>query len=214
MDYTEAQLKTITDSGFRVNAAGKIMNAEGRLVSQAMAEQVVAGNMLSNFSMDELRKKKARKAATGTTDLISTLREMSPAIELLAVGQTAKIAIPKVAAKEGKDPKRSFVMGITTKLNNVTMKGREWAGRVFDTASDDTGEFVYVARLPDTDAPRTRKAPSPRSAGSSQSADDRLKAAMAETAEALDDDNSEANTNEDTAETTDAVLEDAVVVQH
>lgn len=204
-EYTEAQRKSIEAAGFRINAAGKIMNAEGKLVPQAVAEQVMGGSIIAGFDIEKLRKSRARQAANGNTDLVEALRKITPAIELLQIGQTAKIPMPKESAN-GKDPTRQFVMSIVTKLNNLTSLGREWAGRKFDALSDENKEFFYVTRLEDGEA-KERKASTGRKA---KVASSNLEAAMASAAEKLD-------TPEDNAEAevpVGEVQEEATIIKH
>jgi hypothetical protein len=57
-------------------------------------------------------------------------------------------------------------MGITAKLNNLTVAGADWAGRQFKVISDGEGH-VYVQRGPDLakNAVRTRKPRAARSSG-------------------------------------------------
>lgn len=191
----------IEAAGFKTDKNGNVITQSGHKVSKDVAEQVVQGNILSNFNLDELRKRKARAAATGSADLVSALNTISPAIALLQVGQTAKIAIPKSVAG-GKDPKRSFIMGIVTKLNNLTQKGREWEGKVFDTLSDPEGDFAYVARLDDTDTPHVRKSGGGRKKANSM---DRLAKASEKVEQELGE-----KTEQESAE----VTEEATVVKH
>lgn len=95
--------------------------------------------IIKGFDLEALRRERARNAARSGVGLVEGLREISPDIEKLKVGETAKIAIPEGTGV------RKFVMGITAKLNNLTPKGGEWAGRSFDIANDGAGH-VYVQR--------------------------------------------------------------------
>lgn len=212
--YTVEQRKTIEENGFRFRSDNKIIDNDGHLVPQSQVDHILNGSIVSNFDMAQLRKAKARKAATGSADLVASLREIAPSIEVLKVGQTAKIAMPKTSPN-GKDPTRQFVMSIVTKLNNLTAAGREWAGRKFDSLSDDSKSFFYVTRLPDGEA-KERK-----SGGRTKSnkADERLAAAIAGA------DNPEPNTVVDTtaadnqtageeAPKNHVMEEEAVIVKH
>lgn len=186
MQYTEAQQKVITDAGYKLGADGKIRDG-GKMVSAAMAEQIVAGNMFANFNMEDLKKKKARKAATGTVDLVAELDKIAPAIGLLKVGGTARIPVPKGDVfRKGKggvekklDPLRSFVQSIVTKVNSVTQKDHPWSGRVFDIVSDDSKEFLWIARKEDTDEPHTRKTSPGRNGSKVPSREEALAASRA-----------------------------------
>jgi hypothetical protein len=152
----------IEAAGFTVNDKNQVFE-NGKRVPAAMIPIIEAGRMLAagSFDINELRKSKQKKSAQGTTDLVAELDKIDPAIGMLRVGGVAKIPMP-AKGPDGKDPKRSFVMSIVTKLNNVTLKDKPWSGRVLEAVSDDAGEFVYVARLPDTDAPKVRKTPTAR----------------------------------------------------
>jgi hypothetical protein len=97
------------------------------------------GIMGKDFDFDAIRKERARKAASGGVDLETALRQISPDIEKLNVGQTAQIAIPKGTGL------RKFVMSITAKLNNLTPKGAPWEGRQYKVISDGEG-YAYVQR--------------------------------------------------------------------
>lgn len=153
---TELNADAIVAAGFKVDAAGHVRNAQGQRVKSAVAELVSGGAIIANFDPAMLRKAKARKAVTGGKSLVEMLNEISPAIGLLNPGQTAKLTMPEKVEGQ-KDPKRSFVMSIVTKLNNLTQADREWAGRVFDCLSDEDGTYFYVTRLADTDTPHKRK---------------------------------------------------------
>jgi hypothetical protein len=104
--------------------------------------------ILKNFDLGELRRKRARQAATGGVDLVSAIDTISPDIGKLKVGETVQLTLPGKNADERKNGLRKFVMSITAKLNNLTPRGGAWEGRVFDVASDGE-EFVYVQRGPD-----------------------------------------------------------------
>lgn len=104
---------------------------------------LVMAIMGKDFDFDAIRKERARKAASGGIDLETALRQISPDVEKLKVGQTAQIPIPK---GEGL---RKFVMSITAKLNNLTPKGAPWEGRQFKVISDGESN-VYVQRGEDT----------------------------------------------------------------
>lgn len=108
--------------------------------------------VIKNFNMDDIRKKRARMAASGGVSLVDSLAAISPDIAKLNVGETVKI--PNAKAGE----LRKTVMGITAKLSNLTCKGGDWAGRSFDVASDPTdgNGVVYVQRGEDTKAPKER----------------------------------------------------------
>lgn len=99
--------------------------------------------MGKDFDFDAIRKERARKAASGGVDLETALRQISPDIEKLKVGQTAQIPIAKGVGL------RKFVMSITAKLNNLTPKGAPWEGRQFRVISDGA-DNVYVQRGEDT----------------------------------------------------------------
>lgn len=92
--------------------------------------------ILDNFDMAALRK--SRSQQNTRTDLIGGLRQISPAIETLKVGQTVEIPTDKITL-------RKTVMQITAKLNHLTSKGGAWAGKSFDVASNGENK-VYVQR--------------------------------------------------------------------
>lgn len=95
------------------------------------------------FDIEELRKSRARKAASKTgLSKVEGLAQISPDIAKLNIGQTAKVSIPG-----GRDGLRKTVMGITAKLSFLTCKGGEWEGKDFKVVSDGE-EFVYVQRGP------------------------------------------------------------------
>lgn len=204
---TEEQRKQIEANGFRIRNDGKIMNAEGKLIAQTVAEQVAAGGIIANFDINSLRKARARQAANGNVNLVEALKGIAPQIELLAVGQTARIPMPK-SSPNGKDPTRQFVMSIVTKLNNLTAKGREWAGRRFDSMSDETKEFFYVTRLEDGE-PKERKQGTGRKGKAATNA---LQTALANAAEQLDGNDSEAETEAPVA--AGEVQEEATLIKH
>jgi hypothetical protein len=106
--------------------------------------------ILKGFDFDELRRNRARRAASGGVDLVQAIGAISPDIEKLKVGDTAQIAIPKDVTT------RKFVMQITAKLNNLVPAGAPWAGRDFKVAHDGQGN-VYVQRGEDVKTPVTRK---------------------------------------------------------
>lgn len=101
--------------------------------------------VLKNFDLGELRRKRARQAATGGMDLVAAITAIDPNIAGLKVGETVQLEIPGKNADERKAGLRKFVMSITAKLNNLTPKGGAWEGRTFDVASDGE-EYVYVQR--------------------------------------------------------------------
>lgn len=90
------------------------------------------------FDMAALRKSRASSKAK--VDLLAGLREISPEIEALKVGETAQI--------EGvaKADNRKVVMSITAKLSHLCSRGGDWAGRKYDVASDSDSGIVYVQR--------------------------------------------------------------------
>lgn len=133
--------KIIEQNGFALNSAGKV-TLGGRLVASALAEQAAAGNVMANFNLADLKKTKSKGTVV---DMEDELNKISPAIALLKPSLTARVPIPKKGA-EGKDIKRSFVMSVVTKLNSLTKHGGKWAGRTFETVSDPSGEYLYVAR--------------------------------------------------------------------
>lgn len=92
--------------------------------------------ILKNFDMEALRKERAKLAASGGVNLVESLRQISPDIEKLKVGETAEIPIPAGMSI------RKHVMSITAKLNNLTPKGGEWEGRQFKVASNDANTYV------------------------------------------------------------------------
>ncbi len=108
--------------------------------------------VIKNFNMDDIRKKRARMAASGGVSLVDSLAAISPDIAKLNVGDTVKI----MNTVDG--GLRKTVMGITAKLSNLTCKGGDWAGRSFDVASDPTDGkgAVYVQRGEDTRTPKER----------------------------------------------------------
>lgn len=111
-------------------------------------------SILKSFDMEALRRKRAaQQSRANPADNIEGLNQIAPEIARLAVGETAKVKRP-----EGIEM-RKFVMSITAKLSNLTPKGAPWAGRVYDTLSDNeegaTG-VVYVQRGPDGE-PKVRK---------------------------------------------------------
>lgn len=119
--------------------------------------------ILKNFDLDSIRRERARKAAGSGVDLVAGLSAISPDIEKLKVGETAKLQIPNYnkTDKDGHPVElRSFVMSITAKLNNLTPRGGDWEGRTFKVLSD--GErYVYVQRGPDLkggDIPERKRA--------------------------------------------------------
>lgn len=144
----------IEANGFRVSNNGSVLTQNGQRVKNAVAEQIAAGVIIGNFDIDELKRRKNAKAANKgvTVNMVDELEKISPAIGLLEVGQTAQLAIPALPSGSEKDPVRSFVMQIVTKLNQLTSAGREWAGRQFDTLSSDDGSVVYVSRRLDGEA--------------------------------------------------------------
>ena len=168
--------EAIEQAGFTVDQAGKV-RVGGKLVKAEVAEAAARGGIIANFDPNELRRKKVNKAAQGGKSLVEALNAISPDIALLNVGMTAKVAIPKTA-EGGKNPLRSFMMGVVTKLNNVTQAGREWAGRKFDTLSDEDGEFAYITRLPDGE-PHVRKTPTSRSGAAAANSSNNLAEALA-----------------------------------
>lgn len=115
-------------------------------------EPVPDSMILDSFDFEALRRKKQRKNATGTTDLVAALAAISADIQQLKVGDTARI---KIKPEEGKSV-RSFIMSITTKLSNLTAEGREWAGRKYEGMADEDNEWLYVIRYPDEE-PVARK---------------------------------------------------------
>jgi hypothetical protein len=208
----ELNKDAIEAAGFKLDAQGKIRTTAGHPVKKEVAEQIAAGAIISNFNLDDLRKKKQRAQANGgSADLVAALGAISPAIALLNVGQTAKIPIPS-SNKDGKDPKRAFVMGIVTKLNNLTALGREWAGRQFDSLSDPEGEYFYVTRLTDGEAKERKRGNGKKSSDSKAS----LTEALAKSKEHLGgntDTNPEAPEVVNDPDAADAILSgDAVVI--
>lgn len=94
------------------------------------------------FDINALRKERARKASNKSgMSKVDGLRQISPDIEKLNIGQTAQIPLPS------KDKLRSVVMGISSKLSFLTCKGGEWEGKDFSVVSDGE-EYVYVQRGP------------------------------------------------------------------
>ena len=148
--------EAIEKAGFKLDTAGKIRNAHGQPVKKEVAERVAAGRIIANFDMEAMKKARAAKfGAKGPTDLEGELRKISPDIELLKVGETAIIDIPTKAV-DGKNPKRSFIMSVTAKLNHLTKAGGKWAGRNFDPLSDPGAPLLYVTRVADGE-PKERK---------------------------------------------------------
>lgn len=92
--------------------------------------------IIDGFDMAALRKSRVQN--TNKTDLVAALREISPEIEQLKVGQTVEIPTTKVNL-------RKTVMQITAKLNHLTCQGGQWAGKSYDVASDSESK-VYVQR--------------------------------------------------------------------
>lgn len=90
------------------------------------------------FDMAALKKSRQKKATR--VDLLGGLRQVSPEIEQLKVGQTAEISGVKA------DSIRKTVMAITAKLTHLTANGGEWAGRKYEVASDADSGKVYVQR--------------------------------------------------------------------
>jgi hypothetical protein len=99
--------------------------------------------ILKDFDLDTIRKARARRAASGGVDLVTGLRNISPEIEKLQPGQTAKLPVGGDA--NDKNRFRKAVMNITAKLNNITVQGAEWEGRVYRVVSDGE-DSVYVQR--------------------------------------------------------------------
>ncbi len=182
----------IIGGGFKLDSAGKL-RLNGKMVDKATAAAVESGEIMVGFDMKKLKASKAKKSVAGGKSIVEQINDISPAIGLLKVGMTAKLAMPKsVPDRKGKggvmvklDPKRSFVMGVVTKLNSATSAAAEWAGRVFDSASDDAGEYCYVTRMPDTETPHVRKATGVKPGTSSKSSQS-LEAALAASKAHLD----------------------------
>lgn len=101
-------------------------------------------NVLDDFDLDALRRSKARSSQK-VTDLAGDLRQISPDIENLNIGQTARIEIPGKNLEEKSQNLRRHVMSITAKLSNLTCKGGDWEGKSFETVSDGE-QYVYVQR--------------------------------------------------------------------
>lgn len=124
--------------------------------------------ILKNFDFEELRRKRAREAASSGVNLEESLNQISPEIAKLKVGETAQLEIPGANENERKGNLRKFVMSITAKLNNLTPKGGAWEGRDYAVMSD--GErYVYVQRGEDKkgkDIPVRRRAGGRRAGGS------------------------------------------------
>ena len=94
--------------------------------------------IIKGFDMNALRK--SRQKAAAKQDNVAAIREISPEIEQLKVGETA--VIEGITA----DNARKMVMSVTAKLRHLTAKGGEWAGKAFDTASDPDSGKLYVQR--------------------------------------------------------------------
>jgi hypothetical protein len=163
-------------NGFTEDKAGKL-RMNGKMVANDIAEAARQGNIIVGFDMASLKVAKPKKPKEGGPTMAQQLDAIDKNIGLLKVGMTAKIAIPQ-KAENGKDPKRSFVMSVVTKLNSVTQKDHEWSGRVFDSAADDEGKFFYVTRMADTDTPHTRKSTRKDATASTGSASQSLQAAL------------------------------------
>jgi hypothetical protein len=123
-------------------------------------------SILKNFDMAALRAERARNAARGSVSLVEGLKQIAPEIEKLKVGETAKLAIPGFGSDE--NATRKFVMSITAKLTNLTVRGGDWEGYQFDVASDGQGS-LYVQRGEDLKGKniRERKARGPRAKSAS-----------------------------------------------
>ena len=155
------------------------------------------GKILEKGAFDIEAHRKARQSKAAKTDLVSALRQISPEVEKLKVGQTA--VIENVEA--GK--LRSVVMSITAKLSHLTARGGEWAGREYGVASDSETGTVYVQRqtgCKPEDAP-IRATGGGRPKGSKN---------KPESAEGVED-TTEADNSEETTATTE---EGAKVVEH
>lgn len=126
--------------------------------------------ILSNdFDFESIRKARARRAASGGVDLATALDSISPEIGKLKAGQTAKLPVGGEATDKNRF--RKAVMAITAKVNNITVKGAPWEGRVYRVISDGV-DSVYVQRGDDLKASaiRERKARGPRSKASAPAA--------------------------------------------
>lgn len=216
--FTAAQIKTIEDAGFKVGNDNKIREG-GRLIAAAMYDGILAGDVFASFDMAALKKEKQQKAAKkAEVDLVAELEKISPLIGNMKQGMTIRVKIPEKGT-DGKDPKRSFVMSIVTKLNHVTSKGRDWAGRVFEAQANPEGTYVYINRYADTDTPHERKKPTGKKAGR-----ETLAESLERARKHLDGTGSEEQTAEAAAEgeavvigesnTGEIVKEDATVVKH
>lgn len=86
--------------------------------------------------------KKSRAANKAKIDLVAGIREISPEIEKLLVGETCVIEGVEAANI------RKVVMQVTAKLSHLTAKGGDWAGKAFQTASNADEGKVYVQRGP------------------------------------------------------------------
>lgn len=96
--------------------------------------------ILKNGEIDLVALRKSKAKTANKTDLVAGLRQVSPEIEQLKVGQTATIE------NVSKANIRKVVMSVTAKLSHLTAKGAEWAGRKYETASDADAGIVYVQR--------------------------------------------------------------------
>lgn len=119
-------------------------NTDSLICETRYKEPIIMG-VIKNFDMDALRKERARKAASGGVDLVAGLKEISPEIETLKVGETAQVEIPGKTLDEKKANLRKTVMSITAKIGNLTCQGGEWEGKSFDTVSDGE-KYIYVQR--------------------------------------------------------------------
>ncbi len=158
---TKFNREVLEANGFRLSTKGdKVLDDQGKQVSAEIADLANRGLISLNINLDELKKNKPK--AGSKVDLLAELKKIAPAIPLLKPGMSAKVFYdPKdYKGEDGtKDPKRSIVMSLTSKLTNLTYKGKEWEGRVYELLHSDTDNFVHVVRnndLPE-DEIRVRK---------------------------------------------------------
>jgi hypothetical protein len=114
--------------------------------------------ILDNFDFAALLQTKARATNNGG-DMVASLRKIDDQIELLKIGQTARIPVRIDAGKDGdkKKTSRAFLMSISGKIGNLTKKGREWAGRSYQTIFSPDQKFVYVMRNDDCEPVERKK---------------------------------------------------------
>lgn len=157
------------------------------------------------FDIDAFRKGRSKSSAK--KDLVAELMQIAPEIKDMKVGETCVIENVK------KEDMRSRVMQITAKLSHLTARGGDWAGKVYETASNADEGVIYVQRMSGTSPD---KAPVRRKGGGRPSAEEKAAREAAEKAEAEAAENAENETNEseETEETTSEAEDNVTVTEH